>query len=175
MIRAMNLLIWTAVAVFLPLGNLSLFASHSLNAEQSSVVAGWLSKHPEYRLANDKDCECDEDIQTMRAGSGGVWKPVPDYHPYVASGDFNGDGVIDFAVVVINRRKAHDFVLLVFNGPDDVHHPIPAFVGSHSDLAGSGLSYGPPRPKPYRLVVGPFESDNTLILQPRGKTYRLTE
>src|ERR1700726_4198438 len=114
MVRAMNLLIWTALGAFLPLGNLSLFASRSLNVEQSSVVAGWLSKHPEYRLANDKDCECDEDIRTMRNGSGGVWKPIPGYHPPVACGDFNGDGVIDFAVVVINRCIAHDFVLLVF-------------------------------------------------------------
>ncbi len=169
----MNLLIRIAAAALLPLGNLSLFASHSLSAKQSSVVAAWLTNHPGYRLANDKDCECDEDIIMMRAGSGGIWKPVPDYHPYVASGDFNGDGVVDFAAVVIGTRKAHDFVLLVFNGPNDVRHPTAAFVGDVS--ARSALFFGPPRPKPYRLVVGPFESDNSFILQPRGKTYRLTE
>jgi len=41
-----------------------------------------------------------DDIKQMKAGSGGVWKPVPDYHPYIATVDFNGDGAEDFAVVL---------------------------------------------------------------------------
>jgi hypothetical protein len=54
----------------------------------------------------------------MKAGSGGVWKPVPDYHPYIATGDFNGDGAEDFAVVLIDRTKQEqNFALIVFNGP----------------------------------------------------------
>jgi hypothetical protein len=124
-------------------------------------------------MANDHDCSCDEDIQTMRSGSDGE-KPVPDYHPYIASGDFNGDGAIDFAVMVIGTRKPHDFTMLVFNGPVDVAHPVPAFVNPHRDLTRTGLFYGPPRPKPYRLLLGPFASEG-LVLQPRGKTYRLEE
>jgi hypothetical protein len=103
-----------------------------------------------------------------------VEKPIPDYHPYVASGDFNGDGAPDCAVIVINTRKPHDFTLLVFNGPVDTPHPIAAFVYAHHDLTRTGLFYGPPRPKPYRLLIGPFESEG-LVLQPRGKTYRLEE
>ncbi len=171
---SVNLRIWIAVVALLPFGNLSLYASHSLNPSQKSVVVAWISEHPGYRLADDRDCACDEDIQTMRAGSGGVWKPVPDYHPYVASGDFNGDGIVDFAVVVISTRKERDFTLLVFNGPTDVHHPDPAFIYQHRDLTRTGLFYGPPRPKPYRLLIGPFESEG-LVLKPRGKTYRLVE
>lgn len=99
----------------------------------------------------------------------------PDYHPYVASGEFNGDGVIDFAVVVVSARKAHDSVLLGFNGPNDLRHSIPAFVGLNGDLGRSALFFGPPHPRPYRLIFGPFESDNSLILKPHRKTYRLTE
>jgi hypothetical protein len=38
----------------------------------------------------------------------------------------------------------------------------------------AGLFYGPPRPKPYRLIVGTFESEG-LVLQPLGNTYRLVE
>jgi hypothetical protein len=169
----MNLLIWTTFGALLPLGSSGAFASHTLSSEQKSEVAAWLSDHPSYRLANDQDCSCGEDIQAMRAGVGGE-KPVPDYHPYVASGDFNGDGTTDCAVVVISTRKQRDFTLLVFNGPLDIGHPIAAFVYAHHDLTRTGLFFGPPRPKPYRLLIGPFESEG-LVLQPRGKTYRLEE
>jgi hypothetical protein len=59
-----------------------------------------------------------DDIKQVKAGSGGVWKPVPDYHPDIATGDFNGDGVEDFAVVLIDRTKQEkNFTLIVFNGP----------------------------------------------------------
>jgi hypothetical protein len=170
----MNLLIWIAFAALLPLGSSGLSGSHTLSSGQSSMVAAWLSAHPGYRLAEDRGCECDEDIQSMRAGAGGVWKPVPNYDPNVASGDFNSDGIVDFAVVVISVRKAQDFTLLVFNGPIDVHHRVPAFVDQNRDMRRIGLFYGSPRPKPYRLLIGPFESEG-LVLQPRGKTYRLVE
>jgi hypothetical protein len=76
------------------------------------------------------------------------------------TGDFNGDGATDFAVVVIKEHAEHEFTLLVFNGPLDQKRPLPAFVDAHSDLTKTdGLFYGPPRPKPYRLVLGPFESE----------------
>ena len=104
----------------LSLGLLGLpaWAGHTLSPQEQKVVRAWLVQHPEYRLATDADCKCPEDIRKMRAGSGGVWKPVPDYHPYIATGDFNGDGVTDFAVEVIKQSKSpNDFVLLVFNGP----------------------------------------------------------
>ena len=169
----MNRLLWIAVAALLPLRSPVMFASHTLDSRQSSVIAAWLNQHPGHRLAKDRDCSCDEDIKEMRVGGGGVWKPIPDYHPYVVSGDFNDDGDIDFAVVVINTSKAHDSMLLVFNGPVDLDHPVPAFVDKR-DYMRIGLFYGPPRPKPYRLVIGPFESEG-LLLQPRGKTYRLVE
>ncbi len=163
-----------AISALLLFGSSGPIAGQTLNPEQQTVIAAWLRAHPGYRLAGDRDCACDEDIKTMRAGSGGAWKPVPDYHPYVASGDFNGDGVTDFAVVVIRSLRPHDFTLLVFDGPLDVNQPLPAFTYAHRDLARMGLFYGPPRPKPYRLVLGPFESEG-LILQPKGGTYRFQE
>jgi len=170
----MNIRSFIIPAAFLLFQSLGLFASHTLNPEQKSVIAAWLAAHPDFRMAEDRDCECDDDINTMRAGDGGEWKPVPDYHPYVASGDFNSDGISDFAVVVINKQAPPDFTLLVFNGPFDVHRPVPAFTWAHQDLKGTGLFFGPPRPKPYRLLIGPFESEG-LVLQPKGKTYRLEE
>jgi hypothetical protein len=110
----------------------------------------------------------------MKTGYDGNWPRVPNYHPYVATGDFNSDGVGDFAIVLIDRSKStHNFALFVFNGPFGPKSASPAFVKSGLDLRGQGLFFGPPRPKPYRLVMGPFESDYSVILVPRGHTYEL--
>ena len=147
-------------------------ASHTLDAEQKSVIAAWLGGNSGYRLAEDRDCLCDEGIQKMRLRGEGLFKATPDYHPYWVTGDFNGDGVTDLAVVVVNERAEHDFTLLVFNGPLDPKRPVPAFVGAHSDLAGVGLFYwGSPPSRPYRLWIGRFGGDG-LSLEPHGKKYR---
>jgi hypothetical protein len=113
----------------------------------------------------------------MRKGSGGPWKPVPDYQPYAATGDLNGDGRGDFAVVVIDTSKSiqEAFRLLVFNGPfsTTLGNPTPAFEKAGLNLQGAGLFFGPPRPQPYRLLVGGFESEG-MLLQPTGRSYRLS-
>jgi hypothetical protein len=110
----------------------------------------------------------------MKTGYGGLTKPVRHYHPYIATGDFNGDGVEDFAVVVLDRsKKEKNFALVVFNGPFNSETASPAFMQSGMDLKYSGLFYGPPRPKPYRLLLGPFESDSGVLLTPHGHGYRL--
>jgi len=43
------------------------------------------------------------------------------------------------------------------------------------DLKYMGLFYGPPRPKPYRLLLGPFESDSGGLLIPHGRGYKWDE
>jgi hypothetical protein len=141
------------------------WAGHTLAPQEQRILATWLSGHPTFRAATDNDCNCSEDIQEMKVGSGGVWRPVMDYHPYVATGDFNGDGIRDFAVVIIDKNKSiHQFALLVVE---------PSFVESDLDLSYMGLFFGPPRPRPYRLIMGRFESDNTSMLVPHGKSYKL--
>jgi hypothetical protein len=101
--------------------------------------------------------------------------PVPDYHPYRATGDFNGDGSEDFAVIVVERSAAHDDnALVVFNGPFRKSTSRPAFIERGLNIKGVGLFYGPPRPKPYRLLIGRFESDSGALVTPRGRTYELT-
>jgi hypothetical protein len=152
------------------------WCGHTLTAQEQKVLQDWLAHHPEYRIATDEDCDCADDIKEMRAGSGGAWKPVPDYHPYSATGDFNGDGVEDFAVVVIERSKQeNNFALVVFNGPFKSETVSPAFMKSGLDLKYQGLFYGPPRPKPYRLLLGRFESDSGLLLIPHGRGYKLSD
>lgn len=137
-------------------------------------MKSWLAHHPRYHLGTDKDCDCAGDIEQMKEGSGGKWKTVRDYHPYIATGDFNGDGAEDFAVVLIDGTKQEkNFALIVFNGPFKSETVSPAFVRSGMDLKHVGLFYGPPRPKPYRLLLGPFESDSGVLLIPHAQGYRL--
>ena len=148
------------------------WAGHTLTIQEKKVLESWIGRHPEYRIATDDDCDCANDIKQMKAGSGGLWKPVPDYHPYVVTGDFNGDGIEDFAVVVIERSKQkNSFELLIFNGPLK-SGALPAFTESGLDLKHQGLFYGPPRPKPYRLLLGRFESDSGSLLLPSGHSYK---
>jgi hypothetical protein len=150
------------------------WAGHTLTAQEQKVLQSWLAYHAEYRAATDEDCDCADDIQQMKAGFGGVWKPVSDYHPYAATGDFNGDGVEDFAVAVVDRSKQEkNFALVVFNGPFKLESASPAFLEAGLELRSYGLFYGPPRPKPYRLLVGRFESDSGSLLIPQGHGYRL--
>jgi hypothetical protein len=61
---------------------------------------------------------------------------------------------------------------VVFNGP---LRPgvAPSFEERGLDIQGQGLFFGPPRPKPYRLLIGGFESE-AAILVPRGRSYVLT-
>jgi hypothetical protein len=148
-------------------------AGHTLTARQSRVMTSWLTAHSGFRVATVTDCACVEDIAQMRKGFGGRWKPVRDYAPYVATGDFNGDGQSDFAVVVVDvsRPREHSFVLMVFNGPLQRAITPPTFTQRDLDMRYKGLFFGPPRPKPHRLVVGPFESEGA-ILQPVGSSYR---
>jgi hypothetical protein len=156
------------------LAAVSSWAGHRLSAEQSGVLRAWLAEHQGFRSATYSDCACPDDIQQMRRGYGGQWKPVPDYQPYVATGDFNGDGHPDFAAVVVDDAQPTErsFTLLVFNGPVKSVRQHPSFSASKLDLRSRGLFFGAPRPRPYRLVWGAFEAEGA-ILQPVGSSYRI--
>lgn len=147
-------------------------ANHTFDQQQSEVLSLYLSSHNNYRVATSKDCHCDEDIRNMRETSDGVWKAVPDYFPYRAVGDFNSDGQEDFAVVLVDNNSSSQkpFLFLVFNGPIRKNNAKPAFEERELDLSHQGLFFGPPRPEPFRLLLGPFESEGKLLM-PKGKTY----
>ena len=61
---------------------------------------------------------------------------------------------------------------MVFNGPFRSAKALPAIVLRDLDMRRKGLVFRTPRPKPYRLVVGAFESEGA-ILEPVGSSYRL--
>lgn len=155
------------------LSPLNAWGRDTLTQREKAVLHAWLTRHKSFRLATNGDCDCQDDIEGMKSGSD-TWPPIRDYQPYVVSGDFRGNGIIDFAVAVIDHSSAKDgFTLLVFDGPFRSVNTDPVFVERGLDLKYKGFFYGPPRPKPYHLVIGPFESDNTCILDPQGSKYRL--
>lgn len=134
---------------------------------QQDALKDCLSAHPEFRVATDKDCECADHISSIRKGYGGVWKANPNYHPYFASGDFNGDNENDFAVILIKHGEKRKHYLAIFNGPYTIGTK-PAYLS----VAEGALFYGAPRPKPYRLIIGNFESEGA-SLEPKGASYEL--
>ena len=109
------------------------------------------------------------DVESLRRQQRDHWGVAPDYHPYLVVGDLNSDAEADLAVVVVDPLG--EWMFLIFNGPLEVG-ATPSFVDTGLDFERKGLFYGPPRPEPYRLVVGPFESHGALVL-PKGTTYEI--
>jgi hypothetical protein len=73
-------------------------------------------------------------------------------------------------VLVDRHSRNQQFAFAVFNGPFESPEVSPAFFEARLDLKRQGLFFGPPRPKPYRLVRGAFESEGAM-LEPNGATY----
>lgn len=134
-------------------------ASH-LQAPHWAVVEEWLAKKPDLRLATVADCLNKDGLAATRKQFG------KNYHPYYTVGDFNRDKRGDFAVALIDKRKKKNrFAVAIFNG--SVAKIIaPAFFEEGWDLSDGGLSDGGGS-----LMAGTFESDNCVILRPRGKKY----
>ena len=135
-------------------------------------ILRWLSHHSDYRLAKDSDCSCDDDLAQARAGWPPEWPPAPDYHPYYIVGDFRGDGAEDVAVGVISQQHPNKFRVLIIHGRPPSGTARKAFLSEELDFR-QGLFYGAPRPKPWRLGVGPFESDG-VTFEPTRDGYRFS-
>ncbi len=146
---------------------------HTLTESQRKFLTGWLAKHSELHLATDADCDCQEDIIETRKTVNSVWKGVADYHPYVVTGDFNGDGHTDIAVVLFTPQRPPDqYTLAIFNGPLQIGGQNPASLKAGLNLKYHRLFFGPPRPKPYRLVLGRFDVAG-IVNEPQGRSNRM--
>jgi hypothetical protein len=141
-----------------------------IRPEHAAVIDRWLQQNPSYRTATDADCSCDDDIRSMRKGSGDPWKPHPDFHPYYVVGDFNWDGTTDFAVGVVLGKNPERFKFVIFHGPFSPRHSAHAAFVSESFKLGQALFFGDPRPLPHMLLVGPFETEGA-VLRPSVKGY----
>ena len=145
--------------------------------EDKSALDGWLTKHSEFRLAVDSDCKCDEMIAQMNEWTAYHGYKDVRFHPYYVTGDFNGDGIRDFSVALLNSKKqTANYEILVFNGPfNEKKAKNPAYRIKDLDLEKKGLFFGPPRPKPWVLMFGDFETENDFGIFPQGESYEYKE
>lgn len=150
-----------------------------------ALLSHWLSDHRSFRVARDADCSddvvdaagnthtqtCAHLVEEIRK-----WAHNPNYEPFYATGDFNGDGHGDFAAVLIdtaNAKPHRNAVVVVFNGPFTMNRgEQPAFILKDRSASATFLGYGPPRPKPWRLVIGSPEAEGYALVWQRGR-YRV--
>jgi hypothetical protein len=154
-----------------------------LSAQHARFLQEWLVKHAELRPANLEDCEnrtvdsagnervesCRRLIQELRE-----WTKDSAANPFFAHRDFNGDSEEDFAVVLTERRvmaaRAKRAIVVVFNGPFRGGTAAePAFSVTRRSVSETFLGYGPPRPKPWRLIIGLPESEGMALVWRNGR------
>jgi len=154
-----------------------------LSAQHGRLLQGWLARHPDLRPARMEDCEdrwrdsagkehvesCQRLVRELRA-----WTKNPDANPFYANGDFNGDRNGDFAVVLTDTRSstagAHPATVIVFNGPFRAAGTVePTFTLPGRLVSETFLGYGPPRGKPWHLVIGLPESEGRQLVWRDGR------
>ena len=136
-----------------------------IQGTEASVLRSWLSYNPTLRPAEAKDCDCAQDLAAIRQ----LWENP---EPYYVKADFNGDGVQDFAVVLLDPQSDHKWgwnaALAVFNGPLREGMAPAFFKEQIGSIRGALLYHSAKIP----LLTGPWESEGAL-LAPKGETYTL--
>ncbi len=143
-------------------------APKSAQSLHQTSFASWFSKHPDYRAARPEDCQCNDDIESIRRGDGGAFPAVPNYQPYFIQGDFNGDGVGDAAIVAISAKADPKIVIVVSvadrNAGKAATQQIPR---TGENLVARALFCARPYPatpeQSCRLLFGAFESEAEVV------------
>lgn len=134
-----------------------------IQPEHKAILEKWLRRQPQLRVAIEADCKNRQGLMDARLEHG------ENYHPYYAVGDFNRDGREDFAVVLISKqRRARNFSIAIFNGP---FTGTPVFYTGGVDLSAGGLVFRADN----RLVAGVFQTDDCVVLKPKGRGYVMAD
>jgi hypothetical protein len=175
------------LALFLMLSALPIIAfAESLptyiQESQVNTLRAWLSANDQYRLAIDSDCECSDDIDELRRGDGAAWSPQPNFHPYYAKGDFDGDGFEDVAVVAVPRiQEGIVRVVIFFGSKAGISQEAQTIAERGSSVANRGLfiarSSQGNQHRHAVLLFGAFgsEADPVPVKHPRSTTPNTSE
>lgn len=154
-----------------------------LSGVHDRLLRKWLSTHADLRPAGMEDCvdrrldsagkehrdSCERLVQELR-----TWTKDAETDPWYAKGDFNGDGAEDFAVVLtathLKKGAPKSATVVVFNGPFRAGGSVkPAFLQTRRSVSETFLGFGPPRPKPWHLIIGLPESEGAALVWRDGR------
>jgi hypothetical protein len=123
----------------------------ALDQSQRVSLMRWLDANPQYELIIRDYCQCAD----------------RHYHnPYLVAADLNGDGAGDIAVLLGVKGQDGPAAFAIFNGPLDGEAATVSFWAT--GWARHEALFRDPR-----LFIGPPDSDNGYVIEPKGQTYVL--
>ena len=130
-----------------------------IKSSHAEILAAWLKNKPKLSLAQVKEFPADA-LKRFRE-----FKKDENAHPYYATGDFNNDEKEDFAVLLNNENTDESRSLAVFEAgstePDFFKEKMyKNFILSQDS-------------EKKVLYISSFESDDGVILTPKGDSYEL--
>lgn len=140
------------------------FAADHISQEHLRIIGDWIPSGWRPYTKDDALINLDFDTRTWLISE---MDSMP-HHPFYVSQDFNGDRVLDFAVVITNQSE---FAVAIFNGPfrKGIKRE-PSFYSKQFEQ-GDLLFWMTDREFGNRFIVGPPASDAGYIIRPRRGGY----
>lgn len=131
----------------------------NIKPAHAEILAAWLKTKPHLDLARPGEIPADQ-MKRFRE-----WQKNPNAHPYYAVGDFNQDGREDFAVLLNNKKTGKERSLAVFEAGSKSPDFFNREMFEHFILSFDW--------EKKVLYISSFESDDGVILTPKGDSYIL--
>lgn len=170
-----NFLPATIMLMFFSIGGWAQKSVSELPAAHSAALKAYLKKHPDLRFLSEKSYD-QEYLKTMREDFGAR------FTPFYRRGDFNDDGVQDFAVILKknvppkkepglaeSHRLQYTLAVVVFNG---ARRGTYKSVFSQSAVAPLVCFLNTTGARKKRLYFGVYETDDGFTLTPTKNGYK---
>jgi hypothetical protein len=140
----------------------------------ASALQQFLTKHDGLEFLSETVCD-QTILKDMRKNFG------RNFRPYYRTGDFNRDGVPDFAMIlardggptgdqgsgIAETHRYNDLTIVIFNGRRGTYAPVFVKTTKAPLVCFLNLTYE----KKKRLTFGVYETDEGFIMTPAGKGY----